>query len=306
VRSAAEHFVPRARDPSRHERLVVHLRDVLWKQDIIEVQQCSVCGFGFGVPWVGGDADFYAIAHEGRPHYPSHRWEFGVTLDALRYMRAPLRLAEVGAGNGAFLKLLGDEYYVTAADLDEGAVTQLRAQGFDAVRGSLSDLAGRADPPNDVVCMFQTLEHMADFEEVFEHLRRLLKPGGSLFLSVPNGAATDLQEVLTGLWDMPPNHIGRWTPAAIERLAERQRFGVAAIELEPVRTIATAWLYAVFTVNARAYDSSSLEGRVNAIASRPLRGAVKRACAIQHVPRLLSSRDRYRPISCWAHLVRRD
>jgi len=303
VEAAADHFVPRDRDPARNTRLVTYLRDVLWKQDVVEVQRCSACGFGFAVPWVGGGAAFYAIAHQGDPHYPDRRWEFGVTVDALRRFKPPVRLTELGAGKGAFLRSLGAGYDVTAADYDAGAVAQLRAEGFDAVQGSLVDLVERGDPPNDVICMFQTLEHMADLDQVFHLLKALLKPGGSVFLSVPNAAATQLQEQITGLWDMPPNHVGRWTPVAIARIAERHGFVVADIRLEPVRSVAIAWLFSVYTVNARSYDRSSMEGRISAITSRPLRGALKRAVAVQHLPRLLANRSQYRPLTCWAHLA---
>lgn len=305
VEAAAEHFVARARDPRRHEQLVTHLRDVLFKQDFVEVHRCPACGFAFAVPWVSGDADFYAIAHDGGQHYPSRRWEFGVTLDALKRFEPPLRLAEVGAGRGAFLRCLGAGYTVTAADFDAGAVRELRNAGVDAVRGSVHDLVRRGDPPNDVVCLFQTLEHMADLDGVFDSLAALLKPGGSLFISVPNADATQLQEQLTGLWDMPPNHVGRWTPAAIERFAQRRGFAVADLRLEPIRAAAVAWLYAVYTVNARAYDRTSMAARVNAIASRPVRGALKRGLAISYLPARLASSRRYLPLTCWAHLVRR-
>ena len=209
----------------------------------------------------------------------------------------------MGAGKGAFLEHLGPGYDITAADFDAGAVAQLAAGGFDAVRGSLTDLVDRGDPPSDVVCMFQTLEHMADLDGVFALLRRLLKPGGSVFLSVPNADGTDVQERMTGLWDMPPNHVGRWTPAAMERLAARQGFTVAEIALEPVRALTVAQLYAVYIVNARSYDRSSLEGRINAIGSRPIRGALKRAAAVPRLPRLLSQRAQFRPLTFWAHLV---
>lgn len=303
--SAADHFVPRDRDPARHRQLVTHLREVLWEQDVVEVQRCGTCGFGFAVPWVSGDADFYAIAHQGDPHYPNKRWEFDVTLNVLKGFPRPLRLTEVGAGKGAFLKRLGEGYDITAADFDEGAVMQLRAQGFDVVRGSLADLVNRGDPPSDVICMFQTLEHMAGLDQVFALLRRLLKPRGSVFVSVPNADATDVQEQITGLLDMPPNHVGRWTPLAMERTAEREGFAVREIKLEPVRTMAIAGLFAVYTVNARSYERSSMDARINAIPSRPLRGAMKRAIAIRHLPRLLLKRAEYHPLTCWAHLVMR-
>jgi len=132
VEAATEHFVPRGRDETRHGRLVEHLR-TLWEGDSVELQQCDRCGFGFAVPWVGGDAEFYALAHAGDPHYPRDRWEFGETLSTLarRDMPGALRVLEVGAGDGAFLDRLrelptGRIRQIVAADLDAGACRRLR------------------------------------------------------------------------------------------------------------------------------------------------------------------------------------
>jgi SAM-dependent methyltransferase len=304
VEMAAEHFVPRDRDPQRHERLVRHLQDVLWEQDSVEVQRCPSCGFGFAVPWVGGDAQFYALAHEGDPHYPTSRWEFGETLNALRTFTRPLFLAEAGAGDGAFLDLLGNGCEVVAADVDLGAVGRLRAKGYEACAGSLSDLAERGDRPFDAVCMFQTLEHMAGLDEVFSLLRQLVKPGGSVFLSVPNAEATDFQEEATGLWDMPPNHVGRWTTRAIRRASEQRGFAVADLRMEPIRMFRTTWQLAVSSVNGRSYQPETVERRINSITSRPARGVLKRGVALARVPGLLAKRRAYRPLTCWAHLSR--
>jgi SAM-dependent methyltransferase len=282
---------------------VQHLRDVLWNQDTVEVQKCPSCGFGFTVPWVGGDPAFYALAHEGDPHYPANRWEFGESLNALKALSRPLRLAEVGAGDGAFLDLLEDGCDIVATDFDLGAVSRLRAKGYDAIAGSLIDLAKRGDAPFDAVCMFQTLEHMAELDDAFDLLTQLLKPGGSLLLSVPNGEATDFQEEVTGLWDMPPNHVGRWTPSAIMRATEGRGFAVADVRMEPIRVLATTWQLAVSTVNGRSYQPQTVESRINSLASRPVRGVLKRVVALSRVPRLLGMRRSYRPLACWVHLI---
>jgi 2-polyprenyl-3-methyl-5-hydroxy-6-metoxy-1,4-benzoquinol methylase len=308
VEAAAEHFVPRARDETRHRRLVEHLR-ALWDGNSVEVQRCDGCGFGFAVPWVGGDTDFYALAHAGDPHYPRDRWEFGETLSTLALWKAAggLRVLEVGAGDGAFLDRLralptGRIGEIVAADLDAGACRQMRNKGYEAVNGSLSDVASSIEERFDVVCLFQTLEHMASVDAFFADLRKVLAPDGAAFVAVPDSEATSFQERATGLWDMPPNHVARWTPSALERAAGRCGFQAVEVRRQPVHVASITRQLAVMGVNARSYVPGTAAARVNAMTIRPLRGALKRMLALSLVPGLLAKRQGYRPLTVWAHL----
>lgn len=305
--AAAQHFIPRQRDPARHAELAAHLVE-LWGQAHVEVQSCAACGFGFAVPMVGGDARFYTLTEAGDPHYPADRWEFGETLRVLGTpgFEHPLRILEVGAGDGAFLDRLRREltsgHDLLAAEFDAGAVQRLQAKGYEALLGSIADVAAAAPAPFDVVCMFQTLEHMADIDTVFALLRDVLRPTGSVFLSVPNSEATAFQEAKTGLWDMPPNHVGRWNPPALRAASELRRFEVIDIREQPVSIRSVAQQLAVSAVNARSYTDRTIESRVNGIASRPTRGALKRLVALRYVPGLLRARAEFRPWTFWAHM----
>jgi SAM-dependent methyltransferase len=302
--AVAEHFVPKLRNPKRHEELVGHLC-YLWGQDHVEVRLCASCGFVYALPWVGGDARFYALAHAGDPHYPRNRWEFSRTLTVLKHseFNRRLRVLEIGAGHGAFLDRVRElgEHAITAADYDEGAVRVLRAKGFETIAGSLEDVT---TTDYDVVCLFQTLEHMADLDGVFCQLRRILSPRGSLFFSVPNGEAIAFQERTTGYWDMPPNHVGRWNPIAIGRAAEPRGFSVVDIAAEPVSAVKIAWHLAVYSANARSYAPGTIDNRINGINHRPTRGVLKRLSAGVRFPVLLSMHDEFQPLTYWAHLRR--
>lgn len=127
---------------------------------------------------------------------------------------------------------------------------KLRQKGYEAIVGSIKDISTTG---YDMVCLFQTLEHMAALDDVFAELRRLFAPGGSVFLSLPNGEAIAFQERTTGLWDMPPNHVGRWNSTAIRRASERRGFTVVTVENEPLKTLTVAWQLAVYSVSGRSY-----------------------------------------------------
>jgi 2-polyprenyl-3-methyl-5-hydroxy-6-metoxy-1,4-benzoquinol methylase len=196
---AAEHFVPRARDAARHNALTAHIEQ-LWGAPTAEIMRCGTCGFGFVSPWVSGDCEFYRLVHQAEPHYPNNRWEFEQTLNALKHGNRQVRaVLEVGAGKGAFLEKLRAvtlDCRFVAADLDKGGVAQMRAKGIEAMVGSLADAADRG--PFDAICMFQTVEHLADLDRLYATLRDAITRLGSIFISVPNGESIAVQERLTG------------------------------------------------------------------------------------------------------------
>jgi SAM-dependent methyltransferase len=97
------------------------------------------------------------------------------------------RLLEVGCGTGFVLRALEKEFpekLVTGMDLFlEGLRLANQRVTCGLVQGDL------AAPPFkggfDLVGMFDVLEHIEDDRGVLDHLFKLVKPGGSLLLTVP-------------------------------------------------------------------------------------------------------------------------
>jgi SAM-dependent methyltransferase len=78
----------------------------------------------------------------------------------------------------------------------------------------------------DVVTFWHSLEHVTDPVSVVARARRLLKPGGSLYVCVPN--AGGLQAVLGGnRWAYldVPRHISHFTVRGLASLLQSQGFG---------------------------------------------------------------------------------
>ena len=310
--AAAEHFVPRGRDPIRRERLEGVLHRLWDGRDSVDVRRCASCGFGFASPNVAGDRDFYNLVSNGDPHYPGDRWEFTRTIAELADLSG-LRgdLLECGAGDGAFLERLrsspaGARFTPMATEYDEGALRRLRAAGFAGSDRSITELGDDCDGRFTVICMFQTLEHIADAHAVFDAFRRVGRPGSHVFASVPNAAAIDLQERLARYWDMPPNHVGRWLPACFTSIAAAHGLELVSCEIEPVSRLRQAWKFAVYQVNGQAYDPRSVAGRINAIESRLVRGPLKRLLAALLFMRLFVALREPPGDSLWVHLRNAD
>jgi SAM-dependent methyltransferase len=240
---------------------------------------------------------FYNLAF-GSGGYPRDRWEFDQTLDALTPIALacsrPLKLLEAGAGVGSFLEgirqrpALRERIAAEAIEYDDVALHTLTQRGFAANAGSITDLVQDPDQGGrfDIICMFQTLEHMAGVTDVFQAFAFLLRPEGHVFLSVPNGPSVDYQEKVVQLWDMPPNHVGRWSLGCLDIAAKRNGLEVVAAAVEPQWTrFRHAWHYATYRLASRAYFAGSWEHRINAVRSRYLRWALKGLTGILWVPR---------------------
>lgn len=116
------------------------------------------------------------------------------TLERLRAMGSSTsrpRLYDVGAGDGAFLKLAqhygfevaGNEVHAGAARLAKNRY------GLDLDVADLADLD--LEPIHDALTMWCVLVHTEDVDQTLRNCAKLLKPGGTLFLQTPHWTAAD-------------------------------------------------------------------------------------------------------------------
>lgn len=231
---AAQHFVLREGNPERHAALRRHLVN-LWGAEECVVRRCDECDFGYADPYVAGDATFYNLAYE-RAVYPNDKWEFQRTLQDFEATQFKgLRVLEVGAGFGFFLDKVVDKYVprsgITALEFGDAAIATLKAKGYEAHQVDIrqTDL----EPGFDAIFLFQVVEHMDGLDALFERIRELLTPHGGAYIAVPNPRRIDFNEENASLLNMPPNHIGRWSPTAFSCLAQRHGLRASATETEP-------------------------------------------------------------------------
>jgi 2-polyprenyl-3-methyl-5-hydroxy-6-metoxy-1,4-benzoquinol methylase len=306
VEAAAEHFIPRGRDATRNEALRQVITRLWSGRRDVEIHRCAGCAFAFPIPYVGGDPAFYNIAF-ANGGYPRERWEFKMTLEALRKLDSPspLRLLDAGAGGGWFLEMLrrsdiAERFALEALEYDEVALAALREKGFPARFGAITDLVTpEFQGQLQVICMFQTLEHMAEVDSVFHAIEFLLSRGGNVFVSVPNGIAIDQQERLSGLWDMPPNHVGRWNLNCFQILSQRHNLRIIETAVEPSHRMRNTWRLAI----ARTQSGGGLVGNIR---SQSLRRASKAIVAIAQATTLWSRAGTMPGGSLWIHAQKAD
>lgn len=115
-------------------------------------------------------------------HWHRYAWARGLV--------AGKDVLDCACGEGYGSRLLADRARsVVGVDVDPEAVTHARkryaADKLEFVEADALDLPFD-DDRFDVVVSFETLEHLADHDELLAGFRRVLKPGGVLLLSSPD------------------------------------------------------------------------------------------------------------------------
>jgi SAM-dependent methyltransferase len=139
--------------------------------------------------------------------------------------------AGCGVGYGTAF-LAGRARRVVGVDLDPEAVAYARgryaAPNVEFRAGDVQAL-DLPDDAFDVVCSFETIEHVPDRDAFLAEVRRVLRPGGAFVVSTPRAERTDLRPA-------NPFHEVELAPADFEALL-RTRFG--AVELYGQRRLQT-------------------------------------------------------------------
>ena len=122
--------------------------------------------------------------------FPARQLEIDVKH---RFMpRGKSDILDFGCGNGDFLRLAKSfGHRVTGVDFDEGAREAARSQGIAYLLPDEID-DGAFVSAFDHVTIAHVIEHVPDPVELLARVRRWLRPGGTLFVEVPNADAAGL------------------------------------------------------------------------------------------------------------------
>jgi SAM-dependent methyltransferase len=155
-------------------------------------------------------------------------------LASLRRFLGPShrRLFEIGCAYGFFLNAARASFEsVAGIDISEDAVRHATQElGLSAECGDLltADLSGRSF---DVVCMWDTIEHLAEPRRYVETAADHMVPGA--LMAVTTGDVGSLvARVQKGRWRLihPPTHLQYFTRTSLSRLLEASGFRVRHVE----------------------------------------------------------------------------
>lgn len=152
------------------------------------------------------------------------------------------RLLDIGCGVGRFCHAATSQGWdVHGIDISERAITVGQSYAnFPMECLSLEDCVARGDR-YDVVTSFEVLEHLIDPAHFLTLITRLLRPGGTLFGTVPNWHNHRVQRATRPDW-VPPIHLLFYTQQALLTLAETVGLQQVRIGAIPNESQPTNWM----------------------------------------------------------------
>ena len=122
-----------------------------------------------------------------------------------------LTALDLGCGMGGMLDELSAHTEVYGTDIEQSALTHCHGRGYSRVFKAHGQHLPLPDASLDLICAFDTLEHIPEERETIAECFRLLKPGGCLLLSVP------AYQMLYSHQDKVVHHQRRYTLGGLAR-----------------------------------------------------------------------------------------
>ncbi|SFT84388.1 Methyltransferase domain-containing protein [Lishizhenia tianjinensis] len=212
-----------------------HFMDVkdhmITKEDFVIVE-CDDCKFHFTNPIPSKEnIGPYYKSEEYISHSSSNKGIVNFLYNKVRVktLRQKLRwlasetdgkhLLDIGAGTGHFLKVAENSgYTVTGIEPDADARAFCKREHGIELHPQ-TDLYKLEDNSADVITMWHVLEHVYDLQKDIQEIKRILKPGGVLFVAVPNMASYDAEyyKEYWAAYDVP-RHLYHFKKKDIDKL----------------------------------------------------------------------------------------
>lgn len=140
-------------------------------------------------------------------------------LERFEAYRKTGKILDVGCGSGAFLqraKFRGWSAFGT--EFGGGPIAACRQRGISVFEGPLEPRDHPAEG-YDVICSFEVVEHVAHPREEIGKMLQLLRPGGLLYLTVPNYNCL-ARRIDRKHWNIInyPEHLNHFTPRTFRRM----------------------------------------------------------------------------------------
>lgn len=229
-------------------RFVLEAKDHTVSRESFPVWECTACSLRFtqDVPDAASIGPYYQsedyISHSNTSKGLVNRLYQLVRKRTLRSKRKRVQretgirqgtLLDVGSGTGAFLREMKEHGWdCTGLEPDAGARKVAKDLFGVELQGSTA-LFTLPEGHFQAITLWHVLEHVHDLHAYLDQLRKLLAPGGRIFIAVPNYTAGDAR-VYGAHWAAydVPRHLYHFTPDAIRQLASQH--GMELLRMKPM------------------------------------------------------------------------
>jgi len=223
-------------------------------KDHMQILRCAVCDLVYVSPTF--DAAHYLEVYASQEYQDivrdlgikSHDYRverFGrerIALMAQHLDRPRPRYLDVGCSTGFVVEAArAAGWEAVGIDLNPSAVEFGRTRGLDLRPVALED-CGFEPGSFDAVSLFDVLEHLIDPAATLRACARLLRPGGIVFLYVPNyDSASRLLMGQAAHFIWPTHHLNYYTPATARDLLARHGLDAAYVATEGLDIVDYLW-----------------------------------------------------------------
>lgn len=198
--------------------------------DLFLLQRCTGCGLVRTTPQPAAEAiaDYYPRGYYGqgkRYSMPLERlldwlYAFRGRLIEIANGLEPGRVLDIGCGRGLLLHQLRKRgWEVTGTELSDASASYARdVLQIDVKTGSLGEL-DLPDESYDTVILWHVLEHIPDPAALLAEVARILRPGGTLLVAVPNFGSLEARWARDHWFHLDvPRHLNHFTTTSLRRL----------------------------------------------------------------------------------------
>lgn len=202
------------------------------------IVRCPKCGLVY-YDWCTLPGQLYTQAYFAGGEYHDYLADKAILQRNFRRRIAPLRklipqgrLLEIGAAYGFFLELARSHWEASGLEISSDAADHARRAGLDVQCADFLDLPDEPDS-YDLICMWDTVEHLAHPVRYIEKAARWLRPGGYLALTTGDVASL-ISRLRKQNWRLihPPTHLYYFSTDTL-RQAARQ----AGLEVRRVSSV---------------------------------------------------------------------
>lgn len=197
--------------------------------------ECTVCGLGFidPLPTLDEVRGFYPDEYYGNTEGKFSAWiEWLVRVIAarrawflIRQVSGTERILDVGCGRGTLLSAFANRgFEVHGFELSEVAAAIPDKRAEVRFGGELSE--ARYPPDHfDLIVMWHVLEHLRHPDQTIQEIHRILKPGGTLVVAVPNFSSCQARWAKENWFHLDlPRHLYHFPLTGLRKLVEDRGF----------------------------------------------------------------------------------
>ena len=163
------------------------------------------------------------------------------------------RIMDLGCGSGQFLKVAHRRGWSCCVGVDANSEykdSYQNSEGIQFISSTFEGLdRGSLGSDYDAITLWNVLEHLYDVKAIVGELKNLLKPGGLLFIMVPNARSLATRLIRERSATFNWKHVSHFTPDSLQRLMADhglrcELLETAVSEIENVKSyLSGAWPY---------------------------------------------------------------